>query len=243
MTEVMPGTIKDKGIDGSTLKIVAIVCMVIDHFAMVFIKESATQEPFLRVLYYIMRAMGRLAFPLMLFLLTVGLVHTGNVLKYIARIMLFAFISEIPYNLGLYGKLWYPSQQNVLFTLAVCLAVTALIKKVFESEKYDTAWKWGLTVIITCAGAAVSQVLHFDGGWAGVAAAVLMFIFRDKKTAGYCAGAAALTVANLFEIFTFLGVPLIALYNGKRGKIGKYFFYIFYPVHLILLWIVKLLFT
>ncbi len=242
MTEVMPGTIKDKGIDGSTLKIVAIVCMVIDHSAIVFIKESMTQEPFLRVLYYVMRAMGRISFPLMLFLLTEGLVHTRSVLKYIVRITIFALISEIPFNLCLYGKLWYPEQQNVLFTIALCLAVTALIKKVFESERSDTVWKWVLTVIITAAGAAVSQGLRFDGGWIGVVAAALMFIFREKKTAGYCAGAAALTITNLFEIFAFLGAPFIALYNGKRGKIGKYIFYIFYPGHLIILWIIKLIF-
>ncbi|MDO4939639.1 MAG: TraX family protein, partial [Lachnospiraceae bacterium] len=225
----------------SALKTVAIVSMVIDHIAVAFLDGTATQEPFLRVLSFIMHAAGRLAFPLFLFLMIEGIRHTGNMIKYLSRMAVFAVISEVPFDLCFFGKIWYPEKQNTLFTLTVCLAVLILIKRLYETDRMTVGWKTVLSVPVITAGCVLAEVLHFDYGALAVAAAVLMYAFSNKNIAGYCAGTAVLMLGDLSEAFAFLTVPLVALYNGQRGRGHKYFFYVFYPAHIMILWLIKLM--
>ena len=118
----MPDNLKI--LDGSVLKVIAVISMFIDHFALLL----APQIPLLATplfsigskaitLYYIMRRIGRLAFPIFCFLITEGFTHTRNKKSYALRLLIFAAISEIPYNLMKSGHLFYISSQNIFFTL------------------------------------------------------------------------------------------------------------------------------
>ncbi|MBR5943619.1 MAG: conjugal transfer protein TraX, partial [Lachnospiraceae bacterium] len=117
-----------KGVTGTTLKIIAIVAMFIDHFAAIFVQGyyysvSATAEPpqNVEIIMTVMRAIGRFGFPIFAFLLVEGFTHTRSVKKYALNLGIFALISELPFNLGFMGVLFYPYYQNVFFTLLLGL--------------------------------------------------------------------------------------------------------------------------
>ena len=120
------------GISGSTLKIIAIVTMLIDHTGATVLRAILNQPNIMDNLfnrdvwvsiYSASRSIGRLAFPIFCFLLVEGFVHTRNVYKYAGRMFLFALISEIPFDIALKGNLYIPQKQNVYFTLLIGLLV------------------------------------------------------------------------------------------------------------------------
>ena len=130
-----------KGISGSTIKIVAIVAMLIDHIAAVVLTRQIMAEGYadaimggqssltswmaengsLFMINTVMRAIGRLGFPIFCFLLVEGFGRSRNIRKYALRLGLFALISEIPFDLALTGRWWYTGYQNVYFTLLLGL--------------------------------------------------------------------------------------------------------------------------
>ena len=116
---------KAVGLSGSTLKLIAIVTMFIDHLGVVAFE---TQISNYMVPYYIMRLIGRLAFPIFCFLLVEGFFHTRDVKKYALRLLVFAFISEIPFDLAFNRQMFYWRHQNVFFTLFIGLLVIALLE-------------------------------------------------------------------------------------------------------------------
>lgn len=124
------------GISGSTLKLIAIVTMFIDHAGATVLRAilnhpDITNDLALRDIwvniYSMSRSIGRLAFPIFCFLLVEGFTHTRNVRKYAGRLFLFALISEIPFDLALKGNWYFPQKQNVYFTLLAGLLVMIVI--------------------------------------------------------------------------------------------------------------------
>ena len=115
---------KYKVLDGFTLKMIAIITMLIDHVGHVIFPEIA-----------ILRIIGRFSFPIFCFLLVEGFFHTSNVKKYMFRLFGAAIISEIPYNLCMMGRVWYQKEQNVMFTLFLGLVLIYLFEQ-FESRLY-----------------------------------------------------------------------------------------------------------
>ena len=129
---------KRRGIPGSTLKLIAIFVMLIDHIAATVISNilvsvnffmmgsAASQDPYYQTMsavYFIMRMIGRLGFPLFCFLLVEGFIHTRNKLKYVIRLALLCLISEIPFDLAFSGQVFYTGYQNVFFTLLIGFVV------------------------------------------------------------------------------------------------------------------------
>ncbi len=130
-----------KGLTASALKVIAMICMFIDHAAasvyqgwivkqninlyagLSFMDSFTTRQGGLYVLYLICRAIGRVSFPLYCFFIVEGLKYTRSRLKYLIRLMIFAFVSEVPFDLAIFGKIFYPLYQNVYFTLAIGLGV------------------------------------------------------------------------------------------------------------------------
>lgn len=149
--EVVPVQTK-KGITGSTLKLIAIFTMLIDHTAATIIERtlmargmgnlnaSDTQaamnfflnNAFLYYLDIIMRLIGRIAFPIFCFLLVEGFLHTHNKFKYAIRLAVFALISDIPFDLAFKNKPFDFSYQNVFFTLFIALLVLVGFEAVRE---------------------------------------------------------------------------------------------------------------
>jgi hypothetical protein len=142
-----------RGFSGSTLKLVAIITMLIDHIGaavlsrIVFADGSHISESVpLYLVYNGMRTIGRLAFPIFCFLLVEGFLHTRNVIKYAIRLAVFALISEIPFDLALFGKTFYSGYQNVFFTLLIGLLVMIGFKLVAEKAA-DKKWLPVLAVL------------------------------------------------------------------------------------------------
>lgn len=323
----MNNRVKEKGVPGSTLKIFAIVAMIIDHIAWCVVEpilqnkgvdisdfisplKDISVSPVLCVLCPILHFIGRMTFPIMLFILIEGFKYTRNVKKYIRNMAIFALVSEIPYNLAFDNKLFaagkyvpYLEGQNVFITLTLCLITLVLIKKIMTAEHIPDFWKvlgsispilfsflftlfafkryysvnLGILVsfqlISICSGILVLAYLFvcrklsheqierinlcilavtfmafitflFDCDYRvnGIIAVALMYLLRENKTKSFYSGCALLTSVSYFELGTFMAVPLVRCYNGKRGLSLKYLFYIIYPLHLIVLWLIALLF-
>ena len=183
--------------DEATIKYIAVLSMLIDHIAFC-LNQYAVIDP---GLYTAMRIAGRLAFPLFCYTTVQGVLHTENVKRYILRLLVFACLSEIPFDLMSSGAAWNPESQNVLFTPAISAAMLFLLPK---NPLHFTPWVWQADVLILAMISAV--LLKSDYSWIGPA---LVFVF-------YISG--------------------IRLDNGKRGRQSKYFFYLFYPLHMLILW-------
>ncbi|MBQ8983638.1 MAG: conjugal transfer protein TraX [Lachnospiraceae bacterium] len=245
-----------KGISGSTVKLIAIITMFIDHFAATIIErgiyanggmidysfEGGMPEPIV-IVYMILRLIGRLGFPIFIFLLIEGFKYTRNRWKYLLRLAIFALVSEIPFDLAFWisrnqifkGKFIEFGHQNVFFTLAIGM-LTIICMDLILNTKMPTAVKVILRILIMIAGAATAELLRTDYGALGVFAISAMYFFRNKKPVlGALFTCIVLTIGNLFEFTSFLVLLPIAKYDGRRGLNLKYVFYAFYPVHLLLL--------
>ena len=250
---------KQWGISGFTLKMTAVVSMLIDHLAATILKRmlicaSATKFPFVSehwqefyTLYEIMRGIGRFAFPIYCFLIVEGFLHTRSVAKYAARLFVFAIISEIPFDLALRSSMWDMSYNNVFFTLFIGLAVITGIRWSgvhISCTEEDGSIRHGrlllrgiLNMLCIFTGMTVAEfVLRTDYGAAGIIAIVVLYLLRNHPKTAFLATIVLLAVlSSELEIVALPVVLLIAYYNGTRGKQLKYFFYAFYPVHLLVL--------
>lgn len=225
-------------LSGSALKIIALVTMIIDHIGSVLLRHIPwAVEPLFSVgsqqfdWYAISRCIGRIAFPIYCFLLVEGFIHTQNRKRYGINLLVFAIISEIPWNLEHTGKFTY-EMQNVFFTLffgylGLCL---------YEKFKGDTV-KQSLCLISVFA---VSAVFKADYGIIGYCFILAMYFLRDKKIP-------QALICSCFEARWYMlllsFVPII-MYNGKRGfikgRVLKYVFYAAYPVHILILYFIRL---
>ena len=228
---------KKPALSGSTLKMIALVTMFIDHFGAVVVSRAmhtpGLDHDFWNSLYWPMRNIGRLAFPIFCFLLVEGFIHTSNVKKYLIRILVFALISELPFDLALTGNLvdfWF---QNVFWELAVGILAMMCLEAV---EKKNSSY--GVQVIqrlgIIIAFAMGAEILQLDYGMNGIVSIVALYVFRHKKIPQLLAGA----VSFYWEQIAPLAFLPIAFYNGKRGRNIKYAFYAFYPAHLLILYMI-----
>lgn len=220
-------------LSSSWLKVIAITAMVIDHAAVIFIGEEPS----------IWRNIGRIAFPLFAFMIAQGAVKTKNRLKYALRLLAFAFISEVPFDWGLHGVVFETESQNVYFTLFLGLLSVIVLDYLLKKHL-------GFFALFTTVGFALGAFfLRSDYGFMGVVVITLMGLFcysrSTTKYMGYALSALLTSVAfvppltvgfipsQVYAVFS--AVPL-ALYNGKRGfYVNKYFFYAFYPLHILLL--------
>lgn len=207
------------GVSGFTLKWIAIICMLIDHVGAVLFPQ-----------YIQLRMIGRLAFPIYCFLLVEGAVHTKDIHKYEVRLFLFALLSELPFDLAFFGRIYF-GHQNVFFTLFFGLVA------VEQCQKRTGKLSSFLTFL---ASIALAEVLNTDYGASGVIFILLFYILYQYRVAKQ----AAFVVMNYLmygisvQIYaTFAALPML-LYNGKRGPSMKYFFYAFYPIHLLVIYVI-----
>lgn len=229
--------LKKPSLSGSTLKIIALVTMLIDHIGAVIVQRTMSMpgfdHDFWSSLYWPLRNIGRLAFPIFCFLLVEGFIHTSNVKKYLSRILIFALISEIPFNLGITGDLFNLNFQNVFWELALGIVAMMCLKKIEEGNvNYVLQVVLRLSVIAVFALSA--EILNLDYGMYGIISIVALYVFRQNRVSQLLAGA----VSFYWEQVAPLAFLLIAFYNGKRGRKIKYAFYAFYPAHLLILYII-----
>lgn len=228
-------------LSGGTLKTIAIISMAIDHFGAAILKplQSITIDRYQSMhnmvcsLYPISRNIGRLAFPIFCFLLVEGFTHTHNRAKYAWRMFLFALLSEFPFDYALKNSVINTHYQNVYFTLLIGLLVLIGVQY-FETRdvktKYDPYLNLFMEFIISLAGLLLAKWMHTDYGYKGVFLIIVLYFLRSDRTIQAIFGAIAIS----WERIAPLAFIPVWLYNGKRGRQNKYFFYFFYPVHLLL---------
>lgn len=226
------------GLSASILKLIAIAVMLIDHAAVVFNGQSLT----------VWRMIGRVGFPIFAFFIAEGAGRTKNIYKYMLRLAAFAVISEVPFDLAFYGEWFYPGYQNVFFTLLMGLMA------IWAFQMLDTVklgWLSPLTTLVLAAGA---YFLNTDYDATGVVVIFLFYIVMrlPRLPRAVCIAAVCFSLTLIVyngslmynsaeECAVFAAVPLL-LYNGQRGfKMNKYFFYAFYPGHILILWILSLI--
>lgn len=216
------------------LKIIACITMILDHikFAIPNFSNEAT-------IY-----LGRIAFPLFAFCAVEGFVHTSDLNKYIKRIAISGIISQIPFmlfrSLPSINDFWHV---NVMVTILLGFLAIYLYNKL--ENKFIAV----LTVIGTCF---IGQFLQVDYKFYGVLTIFLLYIFRNSKlkksvlfiilTILYyfirVKGELSLHIWKLI-ICVSISVIFMCLYNGKRGTKNQKFYYWFYPVHLLVLYLIS----
>lgn len=216
------------------LKVFACVCMLCDHFSNAFFRTTT-------FLNYI----GRFSFTIFCFQIVQGYIHTHDIKKYITRLIIFAFIAQIPFML-FYHVFFDTFGINVIFTLLFGL-ITILIY-----DKYNKFVGCSFCLLL----GVIAQACHFDYGFFGVFIIFMFYVLRNYKlpmVLTFIVSAflkyyiplimRGLPTSILFSInkysmlmyFTLLSIIPVLFYNGKKGKDAKYLFYIFYPVHLLIL--------
>lgn len=228
---------KLKILSGSMLKLIAIISMAIDHCALILRSDLELLQFTLFSLggveftvYQLMRKIGRLAFPLFCFLIAEGFLHTRDAKKYGCRLLIFAVISEIPFNLMMSGKLFYPSKQNVYFTLLVGM----LLLYIFENTRGEVK-----KAFFACIVAVISVFLKADYGLSGALLIALIHALRKHPAAQAIVSYPLLSGGKA----AFAAFLPINMYNGQRGfiqsKALKYGFYLFYPLHILVLLFIR----
>lgn len=238
------------GISANTLKILASIFMVLDHMWATMVSGNDW-----------MTYLGRLTFPIFAFLISEGFIHTSNVKKYILRLLGFALLSEIPFNLFYGGNWFYPYHQNVMFTLLLGLLGIVVIDKARKEKTAKSIIKSVLLLIPISLGAFITFP---DYGFWGYLTVIMFYLFRGFRFAWLLQLVSMILlhlilpegqniIIELFgknyefavQGFAVLALIPIWLYNGKKGKGGKilqYGFYAFYPVHMIILYLIRYFF-
>jgi len=216
------------------LKMIAIITMLIDHIGATFFLNSE--------IYYPMRLIGRIAFPIFAFLIVEGYFHTRNVRNYIIRLLIFAFISEIPFDLCFQHTIFAFGSQNIFFNLALGLLTIHCLTLV--SKRFDPNHLKGslLTAGIVIASMVIATVGRFDYQAYGIVYMLVFYYMRGKKIGL----ALAFLFVNVFlfgshiQVYASLAILFLLCYNGEKGRSLKYFFYAFYPVHLCILFLLQI---
>lgn len=217
------------------LKIIAVICMICDHFGDAIIKP-----------FSFFNVIGRIAFPIFAFQITEGYIHTKDLKKYFKRLIIFAIISQIPFMLFL-STFTSSFTLNIFFTLLLGLLSIYIYNKI--SNKF-------LAIVIGIIISIFAEIINVDYGAWGVIIIMIFYIFKDKKVimsllyilSCFIKYLPYLLKYNFHYIYLLLlfgtafSIFFIIAYNGKQGKKIKYFLYIFYPLHMLILYFINVAF-
>lgn len=204
-------------LDSFQLKCIAIVSMALDHTGAVLYPSQIW-----------LRCLGRIAFPIFCFLIVEGFFHTHDVRRYMGRLGVFALISEIPYDLAFRGVPLEYAHQNVFFTLLIGIGMVVLLERNRE---------WPVKAVILLLAMWLAVLIRSDYNFRGVLLIFVFYIFHESWWLAVTAGGLwNFLYQGVIQKYGVLSVLPLALYNGERGRKMKYFFYIFYPAHLLLLY-------
>lgn len=232
------------GLTTFTLKIIAMVTMIFDHVAVIFLTDYGN-------MYGAFRIVGRISFPIFCFVLVEGYFHTKNRMSYATRLGIFALISEVPYDM-MYGSFFNLEKQNVMFTLFFGFMVIWALDLItgfairypekLVSKVGVLRLNYLAELIVMALGFGAAYFLNTSYSYAGILLIICFYVFRKHHI-----GKIASNVVFNMGMFGYgiqwagvLSILPIALYNGKAGcRKGKYVFYVFYPLHILLLVMIK----
>lgn len=216
------------------LKIIAMITMFIDHIGYAIFGK-----------FSFFNYIGRIAFPIFAFQISEGYIHTKNLKKYFLRLFVFALISQIPFML-FESLISNDLTLNIFFTLFLGLACIYI----YDKCKYKS-----IALILCVLLGVLAEFSHCDYGFYGVAIILLFYVFKNNislaSIAFILATAIKYTISilknGLFDVYfslficTLIPIIFINLYNGKKGKDTKYLLYLFYPIHLLLIYGISLI--
>ena len=234
-------------LSGAALKWIAIACMVVDHVAAVLVYaqyRKALGNPAVNAsdiyqVYYWMRVVGRVTLPVFCFELVEGVTHTRSMPKYALRLLLFALVSEIPYDLALHcDDASWTVHLNVICTLFLAFLPLWFAESV--GRRLALPW-WVTKVVAAFAIYAMAQAcdtyVHPSYAGYGIALVGVLYLAKESRLA-QLGLASLLTVLhdNELQMWCIVGLAFVCLlYSGKKGRGSKWFFYAFYPGHLLIL--------
>lgn len=242
---------KRTGISQEVLKLIACITMLIDHVGAVLVYNwyliqsraiGMSYEP-LWNLYMLLRIIGRIAFPIYCFLLVEGYCRTCSLKKYCTRMAVGMLLSEIPFNLAFSGTLVDPASTSVMVTLLLGLLMMVCIDKV--------SGVWQIAVILPFC--ILAELLHTDYAGNGIVIIAMFALTRNHPQANWLRLAASVfllwfggevsfgAIRIPIEIFGLLSfIPIFRYHGEKRGnsRVIQWTFYLFYPAHLLLLWLI-----
>lgn len=220
------------------LKIIAMISMAFDHVGDVFFPDIIW-----------LRMVGRLAMPIFAFCIAEGYIHTRNRNKYLLRMGIFALVSEVPFDLAFEGNI-NRSHQNIMLSFFISIAALMLFDLIrgpkSEIKGRYSVWRTMLGVLAVIAMAVVAMLVKADYTMFAVASVFLFYVFKDvNHYVRPIPGVAFLALTRTMGYYCTTGLSIVPLllYNGKKGKGLKWLFYAFYPGHLLLLFLLKLLLT
>ena len=251
------------------LKLVAVFTMLLDHAASgileYYLQYVPLNDDVWELLYRInsdLRVIGRIAFPLFCFLMIHGFIHTHSRLKYAGNLLLFALLSELPFDFLFYDGTDF-AHQNVFWTLLIGLLMIWALEAVNQTN-IKMILKYAASLPVIAAGIKMSMVLNTDYAWTGVLLILGLYLFRKKKGLQCTIPFVVFFIARVFrnvelgyysfgiqvirETFKLYWSIVISAFmilrcNEKRYiRKGKYFFYAFYPVHISILYLIRVLF-
>lgn len=215
--------------NGFHLKLLALTTMILDHAGALFFPE----HPWMRIV-------GRLAFPIYCFLLVEGLFHTRDTRRYLARLLAFAVLSEIPFDLAFFGAVGR-GYQNIFFTLFIGLFCIA------QARKHQNRPPFLLGSLLF--GMLAAELLSTDYGALGILYIFIFYLLRRPTLPerSLLQGLSLFGATTLFSggiqhyaVFAVLPLTLYSGAPGPRGQLLKYGFYLMYPLHLILFYLLRM---
>lgn len=236
-----------KRLNSNHLKLIAIIAMTIDHIADLLYPDMPNN-----ITSNILHIIGRLTAPIMFFFICEGFYYTKNLKKYITRLFLFALISHFTYCFA-FGINYIPfstgeifNQTSIMWTLA-CSVIALYI--VYGKNNLKEWQKWILVILI--------NVITFSADWSCIGVMIILNMYSnrgnlDKQMKGmmfwtFIYSLVSFLFVNkvygIIQLFVILVYPLLKRYNGEKGKINclKLFFYINYPLHLVIIGILRIL--
>ena len=235
----------------ASLHIMAMVLMLCDHLWGTIVPGNDW-----------LTCIGRISFPIFAFMIVEGYFHTKNLKKYVYRLLIFAILSEIPFNLAMGSNIFYPMHQNVLWSFLISIGLIHWNERAKASCKL---WKQIVTGCVTIIlGYVIGLLTMVDFYHAGILTVLVFYFFRQKKWWSYLGQFLGLWYINMellggfgYEIqlfgkdyfllrqgFALLALVPIWLYRGRQGyhsKAFQYICYAFYPIHLLILGLIKIL--
>ena len=224
----------NKRITTDILKITAMVSMLTDHVAVAFAGFGMPAG-----IYWMMRCIGRLAFPIYVYFLVQGYIYTHSVGKYAIKLGLLAVISEIPYDMTVYGCFFDFRHNNVLFTLVLALLVLWATDSLYKKNR----WLVPVAAVIVIWTAALSHILGLDYSYRCILLALIFYYARQYEVIMYTAAAIISAISgSLASLVTPLALVPVYFHDGKKGHIPKADMWSFYPAHLLIIGMIRMFF-
>ena len=226
-----------KGINGAQLKYIAFASMFIDHFNKAIITPFLTGTGPMVIITTIFDILGRIAFPIFAFMVVEGFFKTKSRWAYLRNLLIFAVISEIPYDMFQSAEFVNTWSQNILWGLALGLFTIMVIDKLKAYIKKRPLLIF-VSLLIVALSSLGSMLISSDYEYYAIIIIYLYYLFYDKRL--LASGLSYLVIIK--EIYAILGFATVLFYNGEKGKQNKIFNYFFYPVHLLIFGIIRMIF-